>query len=175
MNLDTAARVAGGHVWLERRVFEILGGWVGEVAEVPVKVVLDRHAAHAAWRAEQWYDRLPVLAGTSRDSLVAPAFTGAERLVQAASSTAGTAGRVAAAYRVLLPRVATTYRRHLEDSSSLSDGPARRTLEMTLSDVTGDWLEGQGLLESLLGDPGAVEEAAASVASLEAVLVARGR
>ena len=63
MLLEDAARLAGSHRWIESRLFEILGGWVASTEEVHAKLLFDRHSQHHAWRAAQWWDRLPVSSG----------------------------------------------------------------------------------------------------------------
>jgi len=188
---EAAARV-GGHCWSERRLFEILGAWVPSVPEADAKVMIDRHSAHAAWRAEQWEGRLPVLAGTSRPGLVVAPNPAVARLFAAAAGIAGedtagedtaghdtagddaggTVGRLAAAYRVLLPRVMAAYREHRSISSVLADGPTRRTLAMALDDLMGDWAEGEALLQRHLTGSAAVRAAADRVAALEALVAA---
>ncbi|HET9077741.1 MAG TPA: hypothetical protein VFN68_12485 [Acidimicrobiales bacterium] len=72
-SLDESARLAGSHAWFERRMFEILGSWVASTPDPAVKLMLDRHSQHHAWRARQWWDRLPVLADVDRDALIEPA------------------------------------------------------------------------------------------------------
>ncbi len=52
MTIDESARRLGHIVWVERRLFELLGGWVTSTPEPAVKLALARrsrhHAAHAA-------------------------------------------------------------------------------------------------------------------------------
>jgi hypothetical protein len=86
LTLQESAALVGGHCWVERRLFERLGAWVAPTAWPAAKLALDRHAQHAAWRAAQWWDRLPVLAQVDREALVV-----------APSSWAGLAGSVLAA------------------------------------------------------------------------------
>lgn len=191
LTLQEAAKLVGGHCWSERRAFEILGGWVPEVHDPGAKVALDRHSAHCAWRARQWEDRLPVLGGVSREDLVA-APDGLEGLAEAcaravravgeapperaaergAQPEVATVARLAAAYRVVLPRLVSAYRAHLAAATSPADGPTRRSLGMGLADVMEDWAEGETLLQRCLVDTAAVRVAAETVAGLESVLVA---
>jgi hypothetical protein len=178
--LQESARLIGGHCWSERRAFEIFGGWVPEVDDPAAKVALDRHSAHCAWRARQWEDRLPVLAGVSREDLVA-APHGLEGLADAAARAVGglepersdvaTVARLAGAYRVVLPRLVSAYRVHLAAASPVADGPTRRSLGMGLADAVEDWAEGETLLQRFLVDPVAVRAAAETVTSLESVLL----
>ena len=105
MLLDEAARRAGGHRWVEARLFEILGGWVASTDEVDAKLLFDRHSQHHAWRADQWWDRLPVLADVDRPGLVVAPSPGVGALAGGLADLDGTIPRLAGAYRVALPRL----------------------------------------------------------------------
>ena len=70
LTLDDAARLAGAHRWAEMRLFEVMGSWVAGTDDVDAKLLFDRHSQHHAWRAGQWWERLPVSAGVDRDGLV---------------------------------------------------------------------------------------------------------
>jgi len=177
MTLGEAARLAGGHRWVEGRLFEILGGWVASTAEVDAKLLFDRHSQHHAWRADQWWDRLPLLADVDRDALVvapsaavADAVDALAEVAAARSEVAGAVTRLAGVYRVALPRLARAYQRHRSQSSPASDGATIRTLDLLLPDVAADWREGEFLLQKLLVDEAAVETAAATVARLERLM-----
>jgi hypothetical protein len=166
-----AAETIGHHVWFERRGFEILGSWTPELADGAVKAMVDRHAQHCAWRAGQLWERLPVLAHVDRAELVRAPPGPAVAMVEALGRLTAPVGRVAGAYRVALPRLAARYRRHLERSSPLADGPTIRTLEMVVTDVEADRREGEAALECLLTTPDQAYAAGHTVARLEAILV----
>jgi hypothetical protein len=199
LTLAEAAALAGGHCWVERRLFEVLGAWSAHTAGADATLALDRHAQHAAWRAAQWWDRLPVLAGVDREALVAPGRQwraldgpGLDDLVAASAApdstdtSAETDGEapggperdhpdvavLAVAYRVLLPRVVVAYARHLPRTSPLADGPVVRTLGQVRADAAADWAEGEARLQALLVDAAAVDAAAAAAAAAERRLVA---
>ncbi|HEY3810453.1 MAG TPA: hypothetical protein VGL49_03380 [Acidimicrobiales bacterium] len=169
--MEEAARLAGGHRWVESRLFEILGGWVATTPEVDAKLLFDRHSQHHAWRAGQWWDRLPVLAGAERDAYVVAPSEGVAAAATDLGGLGGTVARLAGAYRVALPRLAGAYQGHRSAANPASDGAAIRTLDLLLPDVTGDWREGEVLLQGMLVDGAAVEAAAATVARLEGLLV----
>jgi hypothetical protein len=174
LTLEEAAALAGGHCWVERRLFEVLGGWSAHTRGADATLALDRHAQHAAWRAAQWWDRLPVVAGIDREALVAPgrgwrALDSAET-GHGEPATADVAV-LAVAYRVLLPRVVVGYARHLLRTSPLADGPVVRTLGQVRPDAAADWAEGEAVLQALLVDTAAVDAAAGAVASAERRLV----
>jgi hypothetical protein len=169
--LEESARLAGGHRWVESRLFEILGGWVATTPDVHVKLLFDRHSQHHAWRAGQWWDRLPVLADVERDAYVVAPYEGVAAAAAVLAGLEGTVARLAGAYRVALPRLAGAYQGHRLAASGMSDGAAIRTLDLLLPDVAGDWREGEVLLQARLADAAAVDVAAATVARLEGLLV----
>jgi hypothetical protein len=172
MLLDEASRLAGGHRWAESRLFEITGGWVASTEPVDAKLLLDRHSQHHAWRAEQWWDRLPVLADVDRNDLTLPPTPTAEPAAAALAALDSTVARLAGAYRVALPRLFAAYQRHRLRADPTSDGSAIRTLDLLVPDVAADWREGEVLLQRLLTDDAAVQAAAGAVADLERLLVA---
>jgi hypothetical protein len=171
-SLDESARRAGAHHWAETRLFEVLGGWVGSTPEVGAKLMLDRHSHHHAWRAGQWWDRLPVLADVDRRALSAapqgPAAAALDRL----AGLEGTAARLAGAYRVALPRLWVAYERHLGAAGPVSDGSTRRTLAIVAADIAADWHEGEVALQGLLTDRDSVAAASRAVAAIETLLAA---
>ena len=178
-SLEESARLAGSHVWLERRLFEILGGWVATTPEPEAKLLLDRHSHHHAWRARQWSDRLPVLADVDRAVLEAtpdPVLGPAIAMLAVGSDSqpapdTRTAARLAAVYRFALPRMWASYDRHRSVAGPTADGSTLRTLGIVTADVTADWQEGEALLQNLLVGPEAVATAARTVEELEASLL----
>jgi hypothetical protein len=167
LTLDDSARLAGGHCWLERRLFEVLGGWVESTPEPAVKVLFDRHSGHHAWRAEQWWERLPVLADLDRRSLVGPEPPALAEIADIVAAASTTATRLAGAYRVALPRLWSRYGRHLALTGPAADGSSIRTLEMVMTDVGADWREGEVLLQDMLRQPELVRAASHMVEQLE--------
>ncbi|MDQ6783683.1 MAG: hypothetical protein M3063_09625 [Actinomycetota bacterium] len=167
--MEVAERI-GHYVWFERRGFEILGSWTPAIDDGAVKAMVDRHAQHHAWRAGQWWERLPVLAQIDRDDLVVAPRTAAASMIDTLGRLTAPAGRVAGAYRVGLPRLATTYRRHLARTSPVTDGPTIRTLTMVLADVEADWREGEAELHRVLTTPAEAYAAGYTVARLESIL-----
>jgi heme oxygenase len=177
---DSAAR-AGGNRWIEARLFEVTGAWVAGTAETPARLMLDRHSRHHAWRAQQWWDRLPVLADVDRDALCGPPAPAWAAALDHLSSMEPTAARLGALYRVVLPRLHTRYLRQQAQASEGSDGSSIRTLTIVRADVAADWQEGEAQLEELLSaapdssgpDSSAPDSFAAwrAVAEIEARLV----
>jgi hypothetical protein len=156
-NLEESARLAGGHRWIENRCFEVLGGWVpgaagsGAAGAVEASLMLDRHSAHHAWRADQWWDRLPVLARVERDSFCVAPSPGWSAGLDALAALADPGARLCAAYRVVIPRLHSRYSAHLAVAGAVADSSNRRTLGIVMADLAADWQEGERVLESYLG------------------------
>ena len=60
------------------------------------------------------------------------------------------AGRL---YRVVLPRLVTSYERHLQVTSPITDGPVARALRLVLNDEVADWHAGERIVERSDGPP----------------------
>jgi hypothetical protein len=170
LTLHESASRLGGFCWIERRLFETLGASGANLEDPEAKVMVDAHAAHAAWRGGQWWDRLPVLAVIDRDELVTEPSAAAAAVYDRLSQATGLVAVLAGFYRVALPRLAGAYRAFEGLTSPLSDGPARRTLAQVHSDVEADRAQGESFLHSLLVTAEAVDEASAATATLERVL-----
>ncbi len=177
LTLQESARLAGHYRWVEKRAFEILGGWVPDVPELDVKLTIAAHAPHHAWHSSLWRDRLPELAGVERDALTVPANAGVAAFMDALGDDAGedrTIEKLVGAYRVLLPRLIAAYTADLERASPVSDSPTMRCLRLVLRDDLDDWREGETLVQGLLVDGAAVRRAADHQARLEDLLVGAG-
>ena len=170
LSLSESSARSGGHCWVERRLFEVLGAWAPATGLAEATVLLDRHSLHAAWRAGQWWERLPLLAEVDRDALVAPP-AGWERLLGPAGGPPppppGPVAALALVYRVVLPRLLASYREHAGRASPVADGPVLRTLRHAADDVRADREEGEAALLGLLDDETTVEDAAAAVRRAE--------
>ena len=174
LTLDESATRCGGHCWIERRLFEVLGAWGAAAGAPRVVILLDRHSQHAAWRAGQWWERLPVRAGLVRESLVQPPPGWGKALGPAGSHLAapdGDAALLAVAHRVLLPRVVARYRAHADEAGPVADGPVLRTLGHVMADGRGDWEEGEVVLQALAAGAEAAAAAWEAAASAEAAFL----
>jgi hypothetical protein len=150
----------------------VLGSWVASTPEVDAKLLFDRHSQHHAWRAEQWWDRLPVLADVDREALVMPPAPHVAVAADHLAGLQGTVSRLAGVYRMALPHLAGAYQRHRNRANPMSDAAVIRTLDLLQPDVHADWREGELLVQDLLTDADAVDAAATAVATLERLLVA---
>jgi hypothetical protein len=159
----------GAWCWLERRLFEVVGGWVATTPEPEVKVHLATACHHHAWRAEQLERLLPNAYAGPRAELVAAPDDGV--VVDRLATFEGSVERLAGLYRVVVPRALSSYRWHLERCNPATDGPSIRTVRIIATDVRDDWALGEALLQSRLGGINDVDRAAHAAAKLEKDLV----
>lgn len=182
LTLHQAAALVGTYRWTEERLFALTGRWSGEAAMSPVVQVhffeaSRRHARHA----EEWAERLPVVAGIDPLELTRPAGA-AGPLLAALEAEEAAAARVTGWCRIVLPALATTYRRHLARAVPVADNPVIRVLRAVLADVHEDVEAGEGLLRDLVpADDGGASEtglaagaAAGATRRLEKILAAEG-
>jgi hypothetical protein len=172
--LARAAELLGAYRWAERRLFELTGAWAAGTDVPSVQLHLDAVSAEHAWHAELFADRLPVLDGTDREALTRPAGPALGPVMEALAATEGTVGRLAGLYRVVVPRLLTTYGRHLELAAPVADGPAIRALRLVRRDEVESLLRGESLLEGLLVAPADAEAAAEAQRRLESAVVSAG-
>ncbi len=175
MTLEESSARCGGHCWIERRVFELLGAWGASAGAAGVVVLLDRHSQHAAWRAGQWWERLPVRAGLDREALVVPPSGWGEALGAAGehrpAPAGGDPGLLAVTHRVVLPRLSARYRDHAGRAGPVADAPVLRTLGLAAGDVRVDWEEGEVGLQELLVDRESLAVASKAAREAEAAFV----
>jgi hypothetical protein len=123
---DTARRL-GECIWVEERLFELLGAQVLSDLPAPTRVTLAECSRQAAWRAEQLRARLPEVPGfAAEDVVVDPAV---DRLEGASLEVL--------VIRVL-PWLEASYDRHLRRCSPISDASVARTLDVVLGDLRRD-------------------------------------
>jgi hypothetical protein len=172
LTLAQAAERFGAYRWAEQRLFELTGAWAAEATSPEARIHLDVVSGQHAWHAELWAARLPVLDGTDREALTRPAGPVLGPLLDEVARTSGTVARLAALYRVVVPRLLTTYGRHLRRAAPATDAPAVRALRLVRRDEVESWEAGEALLEHLVVGAGDAAAAAAVQARLEAGLVA---
>jgi hypothetical protein len=192
--LGATAAIVGEYRWIENALYAALGTWVSDMPIAAVQVHLDAQSMRHAWHAELWADRLPVLAGVDPDRLTMPsppsgalfaALNGDTPAREGPGSSWPPAGdgrsrppgalpRLAGLYRVVLPRLAVSYRRHLGVTNSVTDGPLRRTLRLVLNDEMEDWYAGEQLVQRLVARPHDVAAVYEFQQRLEETVVAAG-
>jgi hypothetical protein len=193
--LTTTASLVGAYRWVENALFKMLGDWVTDTPVAAVQVHLDGQSLRHAWHAELWADRLPAVAGfdpeaftvPSAQSAVAVAFLTGEPLGPSDPSgddleelgdeaaRPGVLPRLAGLYRVVLPRLVTTYGRHVRAvTGSAADGPVVRALTLVLNDEIDDWHAGERLVQRLVTRPHDVGAVHDYLQRLEAAVVVAG-
>ncbi len=176
-SVEETARRVGNYKWIEMKLFEALGGWVATVPELDVKMRLGTHCFHHAWHAELWHKRLPELREMNPERLTLPANDDVAEFVEALTEPEApdlTIEKLVGVYRVLIPHKIAAYTFHLDNASTITDGPTIRSLKLVLRDELDDWREGEMLIQSLLETPEEVERAAQRQARLERLIVEAG-
>ena len=179
LTLEQSAALAGRYRWVEHRLFELTGSWAPSAPAPAAQVLLDALSLQHAWHAELWADRLPVLDGVDHDRLTRSpaalarlfeAMAEPDRLEPPAGEERWVA-RLAGLFRVVLPRLAVGYGRHLSMAVPATDGPTIRALRLILRDELEAWQAGEALLEELVTGPARAAAAAAAQHLLENLLV----
>ncbi len=194
LDLDATAALVGEYRWIEHSLYRLLGEWVVDMPIAAVQVHLDAQSMRHAWHAELWAERLPVLAGRDPDAWTTPSapttalFAALSGMAPPGEGPAsmwppaeedvfghpGALPRLAALYRVVLPRLVTSYERHLRVVSPMTDAPVARALRLVLNDEVEEWLTGERLVERLVSRPHDVAAVYDFLQRLEAVVVGAG-
>ena len=191
---DVTAALIGEYRWIETSLFATLGGWVTDMPVAGVQVHLDAQSMRHAWHAELFADRLPVRVGIDPDALTRPSAAAATLFAaldgievpgdgpgstwppadQERAPRPGVLPRLAGLYRVVLPRLVTSYTRHLRVVAPVADAPLVRALKLVLRDGVEDWMAGERLVQRLVTRPHDVAAIYRFQEHLESVAVAAG-
>ena len=153
LSVGTLAELAAwlGHArYLERRCFELQGGWVADTPEPAVKATLAEQCYHHAWHAEVWEARFPAGYGHDLDVATVPASDGLADALAALADAPGTLERLLGFHRVLQPRKIAAYDHLRADANPVSDGPVLRWLDLVVADEVADWRRGEAAVQQLL-------------------------
>ncbi|MFN2502662.1 MAG: hypothetical protein ABR540_00210 [Acidimicrobiales bacterium] len=145
-----AARRARHFRWLERRLFEILGGWVPSEPDPEIKLVLRSHSFQHAWHADLWGGLLPPGGdGPFPDPDPGPS-SGLTHVLREMAQPAGSLERLTGAYRVVLPGLVEAYETCRDEITPAAGGPALRALGLILADEVEACRVGEQLVQRLL-------------------------
>jgi hypothetical protein len=151
--IDQLAECVGGYCWQEERLFEMTGRWASDEGDPAIRVYCSEVSARHAGLAAQWRDRLPVRAGVDGAALVA-APPGLALALSALEGQPGFIRRLGGLVNVVLPRLLSTYRAHLDLAWPVNEAPVMEVLRLV--DLTGDRevQRGQALVEQAMQGPG---------------------
>ncbi|MGH9087076.1 MAG: NAD+ synthase [Acidimicrobiales bacterium] len=174
LTLHQAAALIGAYRWVEEQLFAVTGRWSVEAAMTPAgQVHLFEASRQHACHAELWAARLPLVAAVDHGALTRPLGSVLGPLLAALDGEADAVGRLAGLHRVVLAKLAATYRRHLARVVPVADRPVARVLRLALSDLDGEQAAGATVLGPLLAGEGG--DAAGAVAErLEPLLAPAG-
>jgi hypothetical protein len=184
-------QVLGGYQWVERRVFEVLGSWVGAEAVPEARVLFDVQSQHHGWHAELFAERMPAIEGVDPAIYVLPPSAEVDQLLAtlgggamstsqedvhaaAGARAGGTLLRLVGLARVLLPRLVTGYGLHLQRCAPVTDAPLVRALRMVVRDDIEAWQATEAMVQSLVRRPHDVAVVTAHQEALEAKVAGAG-
>ena len=197
LSLDAQARLVGSYLWVERRLFEVLGSWVASEPVPEAQVLFDVYSQQHAWHAELFADRLPALDSVDPDTLVLPPSAEVDRMLNvlagvvpddehsspdgallgregAGTPAGGTLPRLVGTGRVVLSRLVTGYTFHLRRVSTVAEAPMARCLRLVLRDETEQWQALEALTQALLRRPHDVAVVTGHQQRLEAMIAGAG-
>jgi hypothetical protein len=156
--IEATARLLGAYAWVEGRLFEVLGQLAAKGGDVPeVPVLLDAHSQQHAWHASLFSERIPLLPGFEPAALTVSPSPAVGELLEVLERAGNGTDAVALLARVVLPRLVTGYRRHLDRTLAASDAPVARALRLVLRDDIDALLDAEALLEVVLGNGGLLD------------------
>ncbi len=146
---ETARRVGRMH-WVERRCFEVVGGWVATSADPAVKALFAAQCYHHAWHADVLVERFPTGYGHDLDQASTPGGSGLTAFFDGLAEPAADAVLVARYARVLLPAKVSAYTAWQDELAPLTDGSIDRWLTIVLTDEVADWRRALALGDTLV-------------------------
>jgi hypothetical protein len=180
--LEAQARVIGSYQWIERRLFEVLGGWVTSEPVDEAQLVFDIYSRQHAWHAELWAERLPVLDSMDPATLTLPPCVEVDRLLGMLAggvpgqpaAAGGTLLRLVSLARVVFPRLIAGYGLHLRRAAPVADGPVVRSLRLVVRDEVEAWQTTETLVQTLVDRPHDIAVVTAHQQILEEALAGMG-
>lgn len=172
-----SARRIGEVRWFERRLFEVLGGWVTDVDDRAVQAMLATQSHHHAWHADLLGQCLPSGREFDPEGMTRPAGDATLAFVDRLGDAPGpgrTIEKLTGVYRVVLPRLIAWAGDHLARASTVGDAPTIRAVRLVLRDDLDDWRAGERELQRVIRTADDAHRAAIRQAELESMLLAAG-
>jgi hypothetical protein len=177
LDVEMSARRTGTHRWVERRLFEILGGWSAGLGLPAAQVLVGAQSRHHAWHAELWAACLPTLPHLDPDRVTVPPSPALAAFFDEVADPAGAHDpvvRLAGVYRVVVPRLEVAYARRREGLAEVTDAPVLRALRLVRADLRRDGAAGEALVQSLLDSSETARRVAERQGWLEGELIEAG-
>jgi len=149
--IEESARRLGHYRWISMRLFELLGGWVADTAEVPAKLQFALNSRHHGWHAELLEERLPEVRELSPAAQTVAPSADVAAAVEQLSAIAGpdrTTLRLLGVYDVVVPHLITAMTWHLDRCTPVADLAVARTLRLILADLADDRAGAMSLVDS---------------------------
>lgn len=169
ITLQDRAVQLGAWIWLERRLFEVVGSWVGSTDDDALTYCFAAHSRRHGFRAALLTEHLPTVYVPPVDDLLTAPVEAA--VIESMAGLSGTVERAAALYRFAHPRQLTTYAICIGTAVAFTDGPLLRTLRLVADDLDRDWLEGEMSLQRVLRGTDDVDRLVRVVGDMEKGLV----
>jgi hypothetical protein len=137
MLIVESARRLARDVYVERRLFEILGAWSSDSTDAEAArlfAVLSRHHGEQAL----WFAALQPVLHDVDDALLAPPDALVDYLAAVAASSSAEA-RLASLVEVVLPELLAGHEAALATVDECADGPVERVRRRVLLGVQEDW------------------------------------
>jgi hypothetical protein len=169
LDIHALQRLIGGYQWVERRVFEVLGSWVGNEVLPEARILLDAQSQQHGWHAELFAERMPVIDSVDPAAYVLPPSAEADRLLSmlGGGQSGGTLLRLVSLARVLLPRLVAGYALHLRRTAPVADAALSRALRLVLRDDLEAWQASEAMVQALVRRPHDVAVVTAHQQALE--------
>lgn len=181
LGVEATARRIGHALWVEERLFQVVGSWIVSAPDIVVKERLAAHCHQHAAHVASWTERLPRATGVDGPSMVESPGTGVETALERMSAPTDTLARLAGLVRVVVPRLIAAHTFHRNVTNSVTDGPTATLLESVIGDLTNEWRDGELMIEALLASPDLrddldthVQRIALHQASIESAIASSG-
>jgi hypothetical protein len=150
LSIAASARLNGHHVWMARRLFEVMGTSVSTTPEHAPKLMLGRHCYHYASHAELFTALLPTPVDVHPYAIVESPTADVETMFASVEQFTTTAGRLVVIYRVAIPTMLDRIREHQDQCNPVTDGPTMRALDSVVRDLVADVNEAEEVMATLV-------------------------